>query len=64
MAKANKDLARYVRMIREMHDRGFTVDVVVELALSGKKSQRIPDAEEQAMIRELYVEALPKGLRL
>lgn len=58
---AARALGRYVRAIREMHDRGFTVDVIVDIALKDRP-RRFVTTDEIVTIRRLYLEKLPKGL--
>lgn len=50
---ANKDLIRYVKTIREMRDRGWTVDIIVRLAL-GEASPEDRSDDEIAIVTELY----------
>lgn len=62
-SKPNPYLARNVRAIRRMHADGWTLSLLVEIALAGQPAHRKISPEELEVIREMYIEALPKGLR-
>lgn len=55
--KVRDPLARYVRVIREMHANGWTVDCIVEVAL-GPGGAPPPPADERPHILAVYREAI------
>lgn len=62
MAHRNKKLGRAVRMLREMHELGFTVDLIAEIAMTGREA-RTRSAEDREIIKSVYLDALPPELR-
>lgn len=63
MRRRNPRIARYVRMLREMHAAGFTVDVMLELAFGPNLPASTHDAGERRIVLELYLEELPPAMR-
>ncbi|WP_164783886.1 MULTISPECIES: hypothetical protein [unclassified Mesorhizobium] len=49
-------------MLREMHELGFTVDLIAEIAMTGREA-RTRSAEDREIIKSVYLDALPPELR-
>ncbi|MER8560139.1 hypothetical protein [Mesorhizobium sp. M0578] len=62
MAHRNKYLVRAVRMLREMHDMGFTVEIIAEIAMAGREP-RTHSPEGRETVKRVYLDSLPPELR-
>ncbi|MER9471043.1 hypothetical protein [Mesorhizobium sp. M0520] len=62
MAHRNKYLVRAVRMLREMHDMGFTVEIIAEIAMTGREP-RTHSPEDRETVKRVYLDSLPPELR-
>lgn len=62
MAHRNENLERAVRMLREMHDMGFTVEIIAEIAMTGREA-RTWSPEDRKIVKGVYLDMLPPELR-
>lgn len=62
MARRDRRLARFVREVRSLHADGFTVGVLVDIAMADCADRDMDDSE-RSMVRKMYVETLPASLR-
>lgn len=58
MARTNKNLQRYARMLREAQAGGWTIDVLIEAALGPDALKPRYEADERPLVLDLYREGI------
>jgi hypothetical protein len=58
---ANRDLIRYIRTVQEMKQHGFSVEIIVELALGKHGAIDNRSGDEKAIVARVYREEMLKA---